>query len=77
MELRNSIARRFDLELPATLMFDHPSLAALAAYRQQLGELEDLLQRGDWAALQRQLEGCHQLRPQFVGPSAPAESGSS
>ena len=32
MELRNSIARRFDLELPATLMFDHPSLAALAAY---------------------------------------------
>ena len=52
-------------------------LAALAAYRQQLGELEDLLQRGDWAGLQRQLEGCHQLRPQFVGPSPPAETGSS
>ena len=32
MELRNSIARRFDLDLPATLMFDQPSLAALAAY---------------------------------------------
>ncbi len=52
-------------------------LAALAAYRQQLGELEDLLQRGDWAALQRRLEGSHQLRPQFVGPSASAETGSS
>lgn len=32
MELRNSIAARFELDLPATLMFDHPSVSALAAY---------------------------------------------
>ncbi|MEB3327540.1 MAG: prephenate/arogenate dehydrogenase [Synechococcus sp.] len=50
-------------------------LPALSAYRQQLGELEDLLQRADWTGLRRELESCHQLRPQFVGPSAPEETG--
>ena len=32
VELRNSMARRFEVDLPATLMFDYPSLSALAAY---------------------------------------------
>ena len=32
MELRNTIASRFEADLPATLMFDHPSLAAIAAF---------------------------------------------
>ncbi len=32
MELRNLLCQHFQLDLPATVMFDHPSLAALAAY---------------------------------------------
>ena len=32
VELRNNIARHFEAELPATLMFDHPTTGALAAY---------------------------------------------
>ena len=32
VELRNSLAETYALELPATLMFDHPSIAALSAF---------------------------------------------
>ena len=32
MELRNNISRHFGAELPATLMFDHPTTGALATY---------------------------------------------
>ena len=39
VELRNSIARRFCIDPPATLTFDHPTIAALAGYlaQQQAG----------------------------------------
>lgn len=32
VELRNSVATVFDMALPATATFDHPSVAALAAF---------------------------------------------
>jgi hypothetical protein len=32
VELRNTIAARFEADLPATLTFDYPSLAAIAAF---------------------------------------------
>ncbi len=41
--------------------------AALARYRQELDELEALLERQDWPGLRRSLEECARLRPQFLG----------
>ena len=35
VELRNSLSREFSLELPATLTFDYPSIAALGVYLAQ------------------------------------------
>jgi Phosphopantetheine attachment site len=32
VELRNSVASQFGMELPATVTFDHPSVQALAAF---------------------------------------------
>ena len=32
VELRNSLAARFGLDLPATLLFDHPSMTAIAGF---------------------------------------------
>ena len=32
VELRNALASRFSLDLPATLTFDYPSISALAGY---------------------------------------------
>jgi hypothetical protein len=32
VELKNSLATRYSLDLPATLTFDYPTVAALAAY---------------------------------------------
>jgi Phosphopantetheine attachment site len=32
VELRNSVASKFGVELPATVTFDHPSVQALAAF---------------------------------------------
>lgn len=32
VELRNSLAARFGADLPATLTFDYPSIAALASF---------------------------------------------
>lgn len=32
IELRNNIQARFDLELPVTITFDHPTVNALASY---------------------------------------------
>ena len=52
MELRNALAARFSLDLPATLTLDYPSIAALAGY---IGGLaapvpEDGLELGSTAA---------------------------
>jgi arogenate dehydrogenase (NADP+) len=45
--------------------------AAVARYRQELAELETLVEEEDWSALQRSLVECARLRPQFLaGESA-------
>jgi hypothetical protein len=51
VELRNSISRRFELDLPATLMFDYPSVTAIAGYLvQQLSDSTQSLVHGLSAA---------------------------
>ena len=32
MELRNNLSSRFNLELPSTVIFDHPNVKALAGF---------------------------------------------
>jgi arogenate dehydrogenase (NADP+) len=41
--------------------------AALANYREELAELEALVEEEDWPGLRRSLEECARLRPQFLG----------
>ena len=41
--------------------------AALARYREELAELEALVEEEDWLGLRRSLEECARLRPQFLG----------
>ena len=41
--------------------------AALARYREELAELEALVEEEDWPGLRRSLEECARLRPQFLG----------
>jgi arogenate dehydrogenase (NADP+) len=44
----------------------HAVLQALGHYRQQLEQLETLVEQEHWGALQQRLEGCQQLRPGFL-----------
>jgi arogenate dehydrogenase (NADP+) len=41
-------------------------LEAIQQYRQQLGELEALVEQNAWPALQQRLEHCQALRPEFL-----------
>lgn len=41
-------------------------LAALAAYRRALDQLEGQIQDADWVALQQTLQACQELRPEFL-----------
>ena len=41
-------------------------LEAIRHYRQQLGELEALVEQNAWPALQQRLERCQALRPEFL-----------
>ena len=41
-------------------------LAALGSYRQQLQELEQLVEQQHWGELQERLSRCQQLRPEFL-----------
>ena len=44
MELRNSTSQLAGMELPGTLLFDYPSVAALAGYlSQQMADAGDVL----------------------------------
>ncbi|MFM7360958.1 MAG: prephenate/arogenate dehydrogenase [Cyanobium sp.] len=60
-----------------TLMARHnrPALLeALGEYRRSLERLEALVREEHWGALERQLQGCQELRPSFV--DRPAADGS-
>jgi arogenate dehydrogenase (NADP+) len=41
-------------------------LQAIEQYRQQLAELETLVELQSWPALQQRLEHCQALRPEFL-----------
>jgi arogenate dehydrogenase (NADP+) len=41
-------------------------LQAIQHYRQQLSELEALVEQNAWPALQQRLEHCQALRPEFL-----------
>jgi hypothetical protein len=41
-------------------------LEGLRAYRQALLQLEQQVESQDWPALQRRLEDCQRLRPEFL-----------
>jgi arogenate dehydrogenase (NADP+) len=41
-------------------------LEGLAGYRSCIHEIEQLVERGEWQALQEELQSCQQLRPGFV-----------
>lgn len=40
MELRTALGSSFGAELPATIIFDHPSIAALASYVSRISQQE-------------------------------------
>jgi arogenate dehydrogenase (NADP+) len=43
-------------------------LAALGDYRLSLERFENLVRAADWGELERQLQGCQELRPSFLQP---------
>ena len=69
VELRNLISRQFSTELPATIMFDHPSIAALASFiasqitlAHPAPTLNPLTAAGLHGALQPSQPSSHQLQ---------------
>lgn len=53
VELRNAIGHRFQLDLPATLIFDYPTIAAIAQFLTKNNALMPLaVSSADWQAAQ-------------------------
>ena len=48
VELRNNLCTAFNMELPATAIFDYPSAAALAQWLQQQSVSTSVAQRDEW-----------------------------
>lgn len=68
VELGNSVSAVFDMELPATATFDHPTVSALAAFiASRLSPGHDSSDRGP--SVIDQLDGHHEVVVHSVRPT--------
>ena len=80
VELRNALQTRFGLDLPVTVMFDHPTVQALASFisgqlleKEPIGQKLQVVRSVPVAALEELVGQLHGIVAGMLGADVPAD----